>query len=31
MGKALKEEDKITILKMAIEVEKGAKGETMDF
>jgi hypothetical protein len=31
MGKALKEEDKITILKMAIEVEKGAEGETMDF
>jgi hypothetical protein len=31
LGKSLKEEDKLTILKMAIEVEKGAEGEDMDF
>jgi hypothetical protein len=31
LGKLLKEEEKLTILKMAIEAEKGAKGENMDF
>jgi hypothetical protein len=31
LGKSLKEEDKITIVKMAIKAEQGAEGEDMDF
>jgi hypothetical protein len=31
LGKSLKEEDKLTILKMAIEAEQGIKGEHTDF
>jgi hypothetical protein len=31
LGKSLKEEDKLTILKMAIEAEQGIEGEHADF
>jgi hypothetical protein len=31
LGKSLKEEDKLSILKMAIEAEQGIEGEHLDF